>query len=258
MELKNKVIIVLGANGFLGSHFSKELIKQGTILICIDKKIDQIRKLKNKNIFFYKLNLLNEKLVKNIFTKIEKKFKKIDGLVNLVANDPKVGNKSASLEKFLNIDIKKYEKDLKISLVSIVNVLKYSVKLLLKSKTASVVNISSDLSIISPSHELYSKQKKFFLSKPISYSVSKHGIIGLNKYLSTYFAKNNIRFNCISPGGIEKNQPVSFKKKIKKLVPMSRMAKLDDLNSALIYFLSEKSSYTTGTNLVIDGGRSII
>ena len=151
-----------------------------------------------------------------------------------------------------------YEKDLKISLVSIVNVLKYSVKLLLKSKTASVVNISSDLSIISPSHELYSKQKKFFLSKPISYSVSKHGIIGLNKYLSTYFAKNNIRFNCISPGGIEKNQPVSFKKKIKKLVPMSRMAKLDDLNSALIYFLSEKSSYTTGTNLVIDGGRSII
>ena len=118
-----------------------------------------------------------------------------------------------------------------------------------------ILNISSDLSIIAPDQRIYSHLK---FEKPITYSVIKHGIVGLTKYLAAYWGKNNVRVNCISPGGIENKQNKTFIKKIKKLIPLGRMARSNEYIGVIKFLCSNQSSYMTGQNIIIDGGRSII
>ena len=126
-----------------------------------------------------------------------------------------------------------------------------------KNKNGGVIlNISSDLSVISPDQRLYSRNgvKNY---KPVSYSVIKTGLIGLTRYLATYWASQKIRCNALSPGGIESKQDKSFKSKIKKLIPLGRMAKPDEYRSVLQFLCSDASNYLNGQNIVMDGGRSI-
>ena len=101
------------------------------------------------------------------------------------------------------------------------------------------------------------KNKKSNNKKPISYSVSKHGLIGLTKYLATYWGPNGVRCNSLSPGGVKNNQPKEFIRKINKLIPMNRMAYKDEYKSAIQFLCSDASSYMNGSNLIIDGGRTV-
>lgn len=92
--------------------------------------------------------------------------------------------------------------------------------------------------------------------KPVTYPVVKHGIIGLTKYLATYWADKNVRVNTLSPGGIYTNQPKEFVERLTKLIPMKRMANQDEYKSAVLFLISDASSYMTGANLIVDGGRT--
>ena len=94
--------------------------------------------------------------------------------------------------------------------------------------------------------------------KPLSYSVVKHGILGITKYYAASLASYNIRVNCLSPGGIYNKQDKKFVKKIKQLIPLNRMANFDEYNGAIVFMCGDESKYMTGHNLIIDGGRSII
>ena len=118
-----------------------------------------------------------------------------------------------------------------------------------------ILNISSDLGIIAPDQRLY-KSSNF--TKPVTYSVVKHGIIGLTKYTASYWGKNNIRCNAIAPGGILNNQNKDFIKKINRLIPLNRMAKKNEYNGLILFLSSDLSSYLTGSVIVADGGRTII
>jgi len=99
--------------------------------------------------------------------------------------------------------------------------------------------------------------KVFEYYKPASYSIIKHGVIGLTKYFATFWAKDNIRVNSLSPGGVYDNQNKNFLKKLKKLIPMSRMAEKNEYKSIVQFLCSDGSRYMTGQNIVMDGGRSI-
>ena len=123
-----------------------------------------------------------------------------------------------------------------------------------------IVNIASDLSVIAPDQRLYRKEELDDNNqpvKPISYSVVKHGIIGMTRYLATYWA-GKVRVNAISPGGVFNNQPDDFVKHLSNLIPMGRMARATEIQGALIFLCSESSSYITGQNIIVDGGRTII
>ena len=120
----------------------------------------------------------------------------------------------------------------------------------------NIVNIASDLSIIAPNQNIY-KYKNNNFTKPVTYSVIKHGIVGLTKYLSTYWANKNIKVNSLSPGSVLNNQPKEFLSRIKKLIPMNRLAKKNEYIGAIKFLCTEDSNYMTGQNLVIDGGRSV-
>ena len=127
-----------------------------------------------------------------------------------------------------------------------------------KNKAGGVIiNISSDLGLISPDQRLYKNKNKTTI-KPLSYSVVKHGIIGLTKYFATYWNNKNLRVNALCPGGMRNNNNKIFIKKVNRLIPLGRLANYGEYKGAINFLLSEESSYMNGSSLVIDGGRTII
>ena len=127
-------------------------------------------------------------------------------------------------------------------------------------KGGIILNISSDLSVIAPDQRIYQQkelERKLQPVKPITYSVIKSGLIGLTRYLATYWPDRGIRSNALSPGGVYNKQDKEFVKNLSKLIPMGRMAKIDEYKGAIQFLCSDASSYMNGQNIVIDGGRSI-
>ena len=125
-----------------------------------------------------------------------------------------------------------------------------------KRNFGKIVNIGSDLSVIAPNQNLYTDFDNFL--KPATYSVIKHGQLGLTKYFASLYAKNKVQVNMLSPGPIYNKQKFSFVKKLKNLIPMNRMASREDLTQALLFLLNDKNNYLTGQNIIVDGGKTLI
>ena len=253
-DLSSKIIIITGGAGLLGSRLAEIIISNNGTPIILDndnKKIVKLKKNVNKKnlIECHKVDITNKKQIKNTIDKIYKKYKKIDCLINNAGYNPKLGLKN---NKFENLTIKQWEKEIQIGLTGSLVVTQETVKKMIRQRNGNIINISSDLGVIAPNQSLYSKNNK----KPISYSVVKHGIIGFSKYLATYLAEYNIRSNALCPGGISNNQPKEFVSKIKKLIPLKRMAKINDYDGIILYLCSDYSSYMTGSTIVCDGGRT--
>lgn len=154
--------------------------------------------------------------------------------------------------------LKNWDKELKVGLTGAFLTSKIIGSEMVKNKNGGIIiNISSDLGIIAPDNRIYNNSSKIINVKPITYSVIKHGIIGLTKYLATYWADKKIRTNCLCPGGIYENHNIKFVRKISKLIPLGRMARLDEYKGAIQFLCSDASSYMNGSNLIIDGGRTI-
>ena len=127
-------------------------------------------------------------------------------------------------------------------------------------KGGVILNIASDLSVISPDQRIYRKEgieDKSQPVKPITYSVIKSGLVGMTLYLATYWSDLNIRSNALSPGGIYNDHDDEFVTKLSSLIPLGRMANRDEYRSAIQFLCSDASSYMNGQNIIMDGGRSI-
>jgi NAD(P)-dependent dehydrogenase (short-subunit alcohol dehydrogenase family) len=124
-----------------------------------------------------------------------------------------------------------------------------------------ILNIASDLGVIAPDQRLYRKADAASEAeqpvKPVTYSVIKHGLVGLTKYLATYWADRNVRVNALSPGGVYNQQDPAFVARLTQLIPMGRMADRTDYRGIVQFLCSDASRYMTGQNVVIDGGRSV-
>ena len=250
-NIKNKNVIITGGLGFLGSQITNALLSEKANVYIID-----IKKPKKKtSAKYFKSDITNE----NELIKILKFFKlkkiKIDALINNAAIDyPPLKSKSNNLklETFSN---ELWDRDISVSLKGSYLCTKVFGSYMCKFKKGSIINISSDLGIIAPDQRIY---KKSGFTKPITYSVIKHAIIGLTKYTASYWGEKNIRCNAIAPGGIFNNQDSSFVKKINQLIPLGRMAKKNEYNGLILFLCSDLSSYMTGSIIVADGGRTII
>lgn len=123
-----------------------------------------------------------------------------------------------------------------------------------------ILNIASDLSVISPDQRLYRKDNlpiDMQPVKPVTYSVIKTGLIGLTRYLATYWADRGVRANALSPGGVFTDQNDVFVQSLLTRIPMGRMATTTEYRAAVQFLCSDASAYLTGQNIVMDGGRSI-
>ena len=234
--LKKKTAIITGGCGLLGWQHALALGEINYNVIILDNDKNKI-KLKKKAIEFklynfeiFSVNITSEIKVHNVVNKILKKYHKIDILINNAAIDYVPKNKNqVKCSKIIGCEM-------------------------LKKKSGIILNIASDLSIIAPNQNLYKHLKTV---KPVTYSVIKHGIHGLTKYLASLWAEKNIRVNTLSPGGIENNQDKKFIKKVKKIIPMKRMARITEYKETIKFLCSKESSYITGQNFVVDGGRTI-
>ena len=260
-DLNKKNVLITGGGGFLAKFFAESIIKFNGNPILIDfdlrglnRNEAYLNKKTKKKIQIYSCDLTDEKKVFNLFSKLNKSLKSYEVLINNAAPNPtisKVTNTDNSLENF---SLNTWQNDINNGLTTAFLCTKYFLKSKNK-KQENILNISSDLGIIAPNQDLYRTGKKKFF-KPISYSVMKHGIIGLTKYCSTYTIKKNVRCNAIALGGVKNNQPDIFIKKINKLIPLGRMARKDEYGASIIYMISDASSYMNGSVVTIDGGRT--
>ena len=265
-NLKRKVVVITGACGLLGRNHVIAVASAGAYPILIDIDQKKLKKLQDEVIkkfevecFALKTDITNEIQVKSACNLIMKKFGKIDGLINNAANNPKIEGKSKiSFSRLENFNIKQWNDDLNVGLTGSFICSKFFGEKISKNKKGGVIiHISSDLGLIAPDQNLYvSKRNKVESVKPITYSVVKTGVIGLSRYLSTYWTKQNVRSNVICPGAISNNQSNEFLEKIKLKIPLGRLANQDEYQSTIIWMLSDNTSYLNGAVISIDGGRT--
>jgi len=258
--------LITGSAGLLGRYHAEALLQLGLNIVISDinkKELNLTHKYLKKlypknNIVKYLLDVSSSSSIEKTLSKLKKKDIIINNLINNAAIDAKVKKKNIkNNNNFENFYLKIWEKEIKVGLTGAMLCCKLVGREMVKNKIkGNIVNIASDLSVIAPNQNIYKSRKGKFV-KPVTYSVIKHGLVGLTKYLSTYWAEKNIKVNSLSPGSVLHEQPKDLQNKLKKLIPMNRLAKKKEYMGAVKFLCSSDSDYMTGQNLVIDGGRSV-
>ncbi|MDC0597157.1 SDR family oxidoreductase [Candidatus Pseudothioglobus singularis] len=267
-SLDGKVIVITGASGLLGSKHAEAVACYGGIPILIDLYQEDVNNLANKlnskyntNAAGFACDITNEDAVKINAEFLVKKYGKIDGLVNNAANNPKVEDKNnLNFSRLENFPLDIWNDDISVGLTgSFLCSKNYGQKISKNINGGSIVNISSDLGLIAPDQRLYkidNVEKNLQNVKPVTYSVIKSGLIGLTRYLSTYWIEEGVRCNAMCPGGIENGQSEYFLEKVSSRIPMNRLASPNEYQGTLIWMLSDASSYLNGAIIAVDGGRT--
>jgi NAD(P)-dependent dehydrogenase (short-subunit alcohol dehydrogenase family) len=268
-SLKGKVIVVTGASGLLGREHIDAIASFGGIPILldlnqevIDYQVVELNTKYNLNSCGFAVDITSEIQVKEISELIIKNYGRIDGLVNNAANNPKVENNTEmNFSRLENFPIDIWQNDIDVTLKGSFLCIKYFGFLISKNNNGgSIVNISSDLGLIAPDQRLYKIEgipEDLQPVKPITYSVVKTGLIGITRYVSTYWAEKNVRCNAICPGGVENSQNTEFINEVIKRIPLNRMADKSEYKGLLVFLLSDASSYLNGSIIAADGGRSV-
>ena len=267
-SLEGKVIIITGAAGLLGQKHAEAVAAYGGHPILLDLSIDAVESLAKKLNQQYPIkakgfavDITDEPQIQTNAALLIKQYGKIDGLINNAANNPKmedgVDNNFSRLENF-PLDV--WNKDVAVGLTGAFLCAKhYGYQIAQNPKGGSIINISSDLGLMAPDQRLYAipglpevKQPV----KPVSYSVVKTGLIGLTRYLSTYWPTKKVRCNTLCLGGVENGQDIEFISNINSRIPMGRLASPDEYMGVIVWLMSDSSSYMTGSIVTMDGGRT--
>ena len=265
--LQDKVIVITGAAGLLGRMHAEAVASNGGIPILLDISTKGLSDfsdfLKNKyrtDTEFIEVDITDEIAVKNTSDNISKNFLRIDGLINNAANNPSVESSVKNFSRLENFPLDQWNNDINVGLTGAFLCSKYFGQKIADNKNGgSIINISSDLGLIAPDQNLYKdkdKSREEQNVKPVTYSVVKTGIIGLTRYLATYWPDHGVRCNALCPGGVENNQPDDFINRVSKKIPLGRMARSDEFQGTIIWMLSDASSYLNGAVISVDGGRT--
>ena len=235
------------------------------VLLDIDynkvKKIsDDLSVQYNRTVVCYECDVTDIAAIEVVKNNVLDTFGRIDILINNATIDPKVSSDgTVNTSRLENFPIKQWDKEIAVGLTGAMQCARIFGQEMIHRNSGVILNISSDLGVIAPNQNLYKKEgipESLQPVKPVTYSVIKHGLIGLTKYLATYWAQYNIRVNALSPGGVYNQQSDDFVSKVESLIPMGRMADIDEYKSAVLFLISDASSYMTGANLIVDGGRT--
>jgi NAD(P)-dependent dehydrogenase (short-subunit alcohol dehydrogenase family) len=241
INLKDKIIIVTGGNGLLGSEIVLQIKKQGGIVINFDINIKS-----NSEITEVDCDITDSKSINDAINIVLKQYGKIDGLVNNAY--PRTSDWGKIFE---NIQIDSWKSNVDMQLNSIFYMCQSVLEKMKIQNFGSIINMASIYGVVGPDFSIYENTE---MTMPAAYSAIKGGVINFSRYLSSYYGKYNIRVNCISPGGIFNNQSEIFVKNYETKVPMKRMGMPSDIAPAICFLLSDESSYITGQNIIIDGG----
>ena len=261
-SLKGKIAIVTGGPGLLGAEFCRTLAEAGAKVVVADldgKAAEAVAlKLREHNFpaIAAPVDVTRPDQVKAMVDNVINEFGRIDVLVNSAAIDPKFDPSHPGTDNgaFETYPVELWRKAIDVNLTGAFLCSQAVAGPMLKNGGGSIINICSTYGLVGPDQRIYEKEGAPVRYKPVYYSVTKAGILGLTRYLSTYFAGKGIRANALTPGGIFNNNDDEFLKNYSARAVMGRMAHKDEMNGAILFLASEASSYMTGSNLVVDGG----
>jgi NAD(P)-dependent dehydrogenase (short-subunit alcohol dehydrogenase family) len=266
-NLTGRVAVITGGTGLLGQQHAEAIALAGGVPVLADVHVlgfdphdPEWKERFGEQACTIQADITDPKSVRNLLQQVLDKFGRVDILVNNAANNPKMENKAdTEFSRLEFFPLEQWDADLNVGLKGAFLCSQIIGSEMARRKQGVIVNVASDLAVIAPDQRLYRKpglQENMQPVKPVTYSVVKTGLIGLTRYLATYWADSGIRVNAISPGGVYNNQPDDFVERLSRLIPLGRMADTDEYQAAILFLCSDASSYMTGTNLVIDGGRS--
>ncbi|MBT5953182.1 SDR family oxidoreductase [bacterium] len=251
--------LITGGSGLLGKEHAYALLDAGTsvILTDIDKKSLRRTSSELSNqfpelVYSYVMDITSENSICDVQKACVDDGLRVEILINNAALNPKVTKNAVQGVRLEDFELDIWNKEINVGLTGAFLCSKIFGKEMAKRKKGIILNIASDLSVIAPDQRIYEDSVK-----PVTYSVIKTGLVGLTRYLATYWANQGVRVNALSPGGVYNNQSDSFVKKVSNLIPMGRMASFSEYHGAIKFLCSDDSSYMTGQNIVIDGGRSV-
>ena len=255
-DLSNKTIILTGGAGFLGSQYAEGLSQAGANIVLADinyagckNLAKQLEERYQNSVLPIKLDLTNQKSIKDMVKKTIKKFPKIDVLINNAAFQGKSGKERQI--KLEDLPLSLWDKAVSVNLTGIFLTCQEVGKIMVKQKHGVIINIASTYGIVAADQRIYGKSGQ---NSAVYYAATKSAILNLTRYLASYWNRTGIRVNTLSPGGVENNQGSSFIKNYSYKTMLGRMAGENEYVGAIIFLASDASSYMTGSNLVGDGG----
>ena len=265
-DLTGRVAIVTGGAGLLGYYHGAILANAGANVVLLDlatanpqARAKQLTEESGTQSIGLVCDITSEASIEDARKTIIEKYGRIDILVNNAANNPKVEDGNTEWSRPENFPLSVWDADIRVGLTGSFLCSRVFGAEMVRRKSGVIVNVASDLAVIAPDQRLYRVDglpEHEQPVKPVTYSVVKTALLGLTRYLATYWSTDNIRVNAISPGGVFNDQPEIFLSRLRQLIPLGRMAERDEYQGAILFLCSDASSYMTGTNLVVDGGRT--
>lgn len=269
-DLTGKTALITGAAGLLGVEHAAALLESGATVVLTDisdASLEAARSSLSRNsdsarILIRLMDVSRSDAIKAVADELALSGHRVDILVNNAAIDPKVQGGHGVLEtsRLESFTLEQWNLQIAVGLTGAFLCSQIFGSAMAHAKKGGVIlNIASDLSVFSPDQRLYRQQglnDEMQPVKPVTYSVIKTGLIGLTRYLATYWADSGVRCNALSPGGVLTGQSEAFVRRLTSLIPLGRMANCDEYRAAVQFLCSDASAYLNGQNIVMDGGRS--
>ncbi len=257
--LKGRVAIVTGAAGQLGGEYVRCLLGAGAKVGAFDINFDNpksiLDSIDSPELLKVRVDITDRASIERGLKEVTERLGSPSILVNNAAIDAPPNSTEVDTGPFETYPESSWDRMMEVNLKGMMLCCQVIGGQMAQKGGGSIINIASIYGILSPDQRIYEyKDKPFF--KPLSYCVSKSGVLNLTRYLATYWAKKNVRVNTLTLGGVFNNQDETFLKNYSSKVPLGRMARADEYNGAILFLASDASSYMTGANLVVDGGYS--
>jgi len=265
-RLDSLPVAITGAAGLLGRNHAFAVAEAGGLPVMIDLDGPGLKSLSSSlasagvQALSYEVDSTDEEAIKTVAKQVFDEVGPLYGMVNNVAANPKMDAPGDGFGRLDRTSLSQWRKDHDISLSSTFLMAKHFGPHLVERGEGSIVNIASDLAIISPDQRIYELENfspNLQSKKPMSYSSTKSAVLGITRYLATYWAPLPIRSNALVPGSVLSDQSVKLRQALESRIPLGRLASPDEYSGALVFLLSSASSYMNGASLVMDGGRSV-
>lgn len=264
-DLSGRVAVVTGGAGNLGRQYIHTLLEAGALVVVADIRAEMATDAANRAVadcggvaFGIGMDVASKNDAGRLTKVVLEKWGRLDILINNAAIDPKFDTETAGEQhySFEDYPLELWKRSMDVNLTGAFLCAQAAGKVMVPQGGGVIVNVSSTYGLVAPDQRLYQQdgEAKQTLFKPADYSVTKAGIAQLTRYLAVYWGDKNIRVNTLTPGGVRIAQDDDFVRRYVQRTPIGRMAKLNEMCGALLFLVSDASSYMTGANLVVDGG----